>query len=443
MNSNTKGVSQDTVKNISATKGEPQWMLNLRLKALETFYQKPLPIWGSDLSELNFDAISYYFDHGAKTKRSWNQVPKEIKITFDRLGIPKAEQEYLAGVSSQFDSEVIYGSLKENLKKQGVVFSSMDEGLKYYSKLVKQYFSTLVSAEDNKFAALNTAVWSGGTFLYVPKGVKVTMPLQAYFWINSPLAGQFERTLIILEESASVHYIEGCSAPRYTDQSLHSGVVEIFVGKNARCQYSTIQNWSTNVYNLVTKKAIVYESGEMFWVDGNFGSLTTMKYPACLLKGKGAHGEMLSVSMAAKDQCQDTGAKMIHLASNTTSAITSKSLSKGGGKSSYRGLVYIDEKVKHCHSKITCNSLILDDKSSANAYPDNKIRSSNATVEHEATVSKIEEEQLLYLMSRGFSEKEANTLIVSGFIEPVVQQFPLEYAVELNRLIELEMEGNV
>jgi len=438
-----KGLNEDIVRFISQDKKEPPWMLTLRLQAFKEFEQKTKPAWGVNLQELDFDDIYYYLPSHLKQQRTWEDVPRDVKDTFEKIGIPQAEREYLAGVTSQFDSEVIYGSLRKKLQKQGVLFMSMDEGLRKHPDIVKTYFSTLVPAKDNKFTALNTAVWSGGTFLYVPKGVKVEMPLQAYFWISSPLAGQFERTLIVVDEGAYVHYIEGCSAPIYSDQSLHSGVVEIFVGPNATCQYSTIQNWYTNVYNLVTKRARVSKNGKMFWVDGNFGSKATMKYPACYLEGEGAHGEMLSIAVAGKGQHQDTGAKMIHRAKGTTSTIVSKSISQQGGRASYRGVVHIDKKAYNCRSSVVCNGLVLDDQSRSDSYPVNSITNATALLEHEATVSKIREDQVSYLLSRGLTRTQANALIISGFIEPIVSYFPMEYAVELNRLIEMEIEGGL
>ncbi len=438
-----KGLSKDIVLAISKQKCEPQWMLEIRLKAYEEFIKRPMPNWGADLSEINFDEIYYYLKPMDKQERKWEEVPDQIKETFEKLGIPEAERKYLAGVKSQYDSEVIYGSLQKQLSDQGVIFLSMDEGLKQYPELVKQYFGTVVGLNDNKFAALNTAVWSGGSFLYVPSGVEVELPLQAYFRINSNHAGQFERTLIIVEKSAKVHYVEGCSAPAYSEGSLHAAVVEVIVKEEALCQYTTIQNWYTNVYNLVTKRARVESNAKMFWVDGNLGSKVTMKYPACILAGSGAHGEMLSIAFAKEDQQLDSGAKMIHLSPHTTSQIVSKSVSKGGGRASYRGLVSISPTATNCRSKVVCDALLLDPQSRSDTYPTNKILNNTATLEHEATVAKVGEEQLFYLMSRGLSEEQANAVIVAGFLEPIVRQLPMEYAIELNRLIELEMEGSV
>jgi Fe-S cluster assembly protein SufB len=438
-----KGLSEAIVREISQQKKEPKWMLEYRLEGLRQFLQKPMPKWGADLSDLDFDQIHYYLKPTDQVGRSWEDVPDDIKQTFEKLGIPEAERTMLAGVKSQYDSEVIYGSLKEKLQKQGVVFLGMDEALKKYPEIVKEHFGTVIPVGDNKFAALNTAVWSGGSFIYVPKGVTVDLPLQAYFRINSDHAGQFERTLIIVEEEASMHYIEGCSAPSYTEGSLHSAVVEVIVKPRARCQYTTIQNWYKNVYNLVTKRSRVEEDAKMFWVDGNLGSKVTMKYPACVLAGERAHGEILSIAFAGKGQYLDAGAKVMHLAPNTTSQILSKSISKDGGRSSYRGLVHVSPTAVQSKSKVVCDALILDPASRSDTYPMNNIMTEDVQLEHEATVSKVGEEQLFYLMSRGLSEEQANAMIVSGFIEPIVKDLPMEYAVELNRLIELEMEGSV
>lgn len=438
-----KGLNAGLIRQISKLKKEPKWMLDIRLRAFVQFLKMPMPNWGADLSKINFDEIIYYLKPTKKSSRDWQDVPDKIKQTFDKLGIPKAERNILAGVKSQYDSEVIYGSLQKYLIKQGVVFLGMDEGLRQYPELVHKYFGSVISMQDNKFAALNTAVWSGGSFIYVPKGVKVDKPLQAYFRINAAAAGQFERTLIIMEPDSYLHYIEGCSAPIYTEGSLHSAVVEIVVGENSHCQYSTIQNWYTNVFNLVTKRAVVAKNAAMYWIDGNIGSKTTMKYPACVLKGENAHGEVLSVAFAGAKQELDTGAKMIHLAKNTSSRITSKSVSKDGGLATYRGLVYVAPGADNCKSKVVCDALILDPQSRSDTYPSNKIMNRNVSLEHEATVSKIGERQLFYLMSRGLSEEEASTLIVSGFLGDIVKELPLEYAVEFNRLVSLEMEGSV
>lgn len=438
-----KGLSETVVRQISAIKQEPKWMLDLRLSAYQQFLAKPLPSWGADLSAIDFDKIYYYLKPETIEQKNWDDVPSEIKTTFEKLGIPQAEREMLSGVKSQFDSEVIYGSLQKELSKKGVIFLSMDEGLKQFPEIVKKYFSKVIVIGDNKFASLNTAVWSGGSFLYVPDNVEVELPLQAYFRINSKHAGQFERTLIIVEKGAKVHYVEGCSAPAYSDSSLHAAVVEVIVKEGAHLQYTTIQNWYPNVYNLVTKRAKVESYGKMFWVDGNLGSKVTMKYPACILAGEKAHGEMLSIAFAKKGQILDSGAKMVHIAPNTSSQIISKSISLQGGRSSYRGLVSISPTATNCRSKVVCDALILDNKSHSDTYPTNQIFNSDSTLEHEASVSKISEEQLFYLQSRGLSEKKASSMIVAGFLEPIVSQLPMEYAIELNRLIELEMEGAV
>lgn len=438
-----KGLTEAVVRDISRRKQEPRWMLNYRLQGLRRFLEMPLPSWGTDLSQINFAEIYYYLKPTTKAGRRWQDVPDDIKRTFERLGIPEAERKYLAGVESQYDSEKVYGSLRKELSEQGVIFSSMDEGLAKHPKLVKEHFGTVIPVGDNKFAALNTAVWSGGSFIYVPKGIEVKLPLQAYFRINAPKAGQFERTLIIVDEGAKIHYIEGCSAPEYTDNSLHSAVVEIIVKPGARCQYTTIQNWYTNVYNLVTKRARVEKDAMMFWVDGNLGSRATMKYPACFLVGPRAYGEILSVAFAGKGQVLDTGGKIVHLAPHTTGRIISKSISKDGGRAVYRGLIQATPSAAHSRSKVVCDAMILDEHSRSDTYPSNKIMANDFSLEHEATVSKIGEEQLFYLMSRGLSEEQASALIVSGFIEPIVKELPMEYAVELNRLVELEMEGSV
>ncbi len=438
-----KGLTEDVVRNLSGQKNEPLWMLESRLLALKKYNEMAIPLWGGNIGEIKFDDIHYYLRPAMKQAKSWNDVPKEIKDTFDKIGVPEAEKEMLAGVKGQFDSEVIYGSLKESLARKGVIFLSMDEGLKEYPEIVKEYFGKVIPMGDNKLAALNSAVWSGGSFVYVPKEVEVGLPLQAYFRINSENAGQFERTLIILEEGAKVHYVEGCSAPAYSSGSLHSAVVEIVVKKGAKCQYTTVQNWYRNVYNLVTKRARVEEEAEMRWVDGNLGSRLTMKYPSCLLVGRKAKGETLSIAMAGSGQHQDTGAKMIHLAPETTSQIISKSISKGGGRATYRGLIQINKGAINSRSKVVCDALILDDKSRSDTYPTNRILENQVTLEHEATVSKVGEEQLFYLMSRGLEEHDAEAMIVNGFLEPIMKQIPLEYAVEMNRLVELEMEGSV
>ncbi|MGM0939431.1 MAG: Fe-S cluster assembly protein SufB [Bacillota bacterium] len=438
-----KGLTREVVEEISKMKEEPQWMLDYRLKALEHFYERPMPQWGGDLSELNFDEIVYYVKPSERQGRTWDEVPDEIKQTFDKLGIPEAEQKYLAGVSAQYESEVVYHSLKEDLEELGIVFKDTDTALKENEELFKEYFGKVIPATDNKFAALNSAVWSGGSFIYVPKGVQTSTPLQAYFRINSENMGQFERTLIIVDEGASVHYVEGCTAPAYTTNSLHSAVVEIFVKKDGYCRYTTIQNWANNVYNLVTKRATCDANATMEWIDGNIGSKLTMKYPAVLLKGEGARGMTLSIALAGKGQLQDAGAKMHHLAPNTSSSIVSKSISKHGGKVSYRGLVHFGRKATGARSNIECDTLIMDNESTSDTIPYNEINNDNISLEHEAKVSKVSEEQLFYLMSRGLSEEEATEMIVMGFIEPFTKELPMEYAVEMNRLIKFEMEGSI
>lgn len=438
-----KGLSEDVVRTISKKKNEPEWMLENRLKALKVYERLPLPKWGGDLAQINFDEIYYYLKPTDIVGKSWQEVPTEIKNTFDKIGVPEAERDFLAGVKTQYDSEVIYGSLRESLSKKGVVFLGMDEALKQYPELVREHFGKIVPAGDNKLAALNTAVWSGGSFVYVPKGVEVGLPLQAYFRINSENAGQFERTLIIADEGSKVHYVEGCSAPAYSSGSLHAAVVEIVVKKGARVQYTTVQNWYKNVYNLVTKRSWVEEEGEMRWIDGNLGSKLTMKYPSCILAGRRARGETLSIAFAGDGQHQDAGAKMIHLAPETSSQIISKSISKGNGRASYRGLVQINKGAINSKSKVVCDALLLSDLSRSDTYPVNKIFEQSAVLEHEATVSKVGEEQLFYLMNRGLPEHEAEAMIVNGFLDPVMKEIPLEYAVEMNRLISYEMEGSV
>lgn len=438
-----KGLDEEVIKKISAIKKEPSWMLDFRLKAYRVFKKKFFPSWGPDLSMINFDDIYYYLKPTEGPKSSWEELPKEIKETYDRIGVPEAEREFLAGVSAQFESEVVYESIQKELERQGVIFCDMDSGLKKYPQIVKKYFGTLVSLYDNKFAALNSAVWSGGSFVYVPKGVKVTLPLQAYFRINAQNLGQFERTLIIAEEGSYVHYTEGCTAPIYSTSSLHAAVVEIFVKKNARVRYTTVQNWSKNVYNLVTKRSLVEDDGIMEWIDCNLGSKITMKYPSCILKGKRARGEVLSIAYAADDQLQDAGAKMIHLAPNTSSRIISKSISNRGGRTSYRGLVQINKKAKNSSVYVSCDALILDEKSRSDTYPTMRINNSQVEIQHEATVEKLGEEKLFYLQSRGIKKSEAEGLLVNGFIEPITKEIPLEYSIELNRLINLEMKGSV
>ena len=438
-----RGLNEAIVAAISEHKNEPEWMRKSRLKSYEYFKARPMPPWGGDLSGIDFDNIYYYIRPTEKQANSWEDLPPDIKDTWDKLGIPEAEKKYLAGVGAQYESEVVYHKLQESLEKQGVLFLDMDSGLREHEDIVKQYFGTVIPQNDNKFAALNSAVWSGGSFIYVPPGVKIEMPLQAYFRINAENMGQFERTLIIVDEGAYVHYVEGCTAPIYSSDSLHSAVVEIIVKKNARCRYTTIQNWSNNVYNLVTKRAVAYEGATMEWVDGNLGSKLTMKYPAIWLMGERAHGEVLSIAFAGKGQHQDAGGKCVHVAPNTSSVITSKSISKDGGRAGYRGLLEVAKGAHGAKSKVVCDALILDEDSRSDTYPTIRIDESDVDIGHEATVSKIGEEQLFYLMSRGVSETEASALIVSGFVEPITKELPLEYAVEMNRLIQLQMEGSV
>lgn len=438
-----RGLDQDIVRQISEMKNEPEWMRNFRLHALDIFFQKPMPTWGGDMSDLNFQNIYYYVKASQGQEKSWDDVPEDIRKTYDRLGIPEAEKKYLAGVKAQYESEVVYGSLQEDLAKQGVIFTDTDSAVREHPELVREYFGTVIPSADNKFAALNSAVWSGGSFIYVPKGVKVEFPLQAYFRINTQNMGQFERTLIIVDEGASIHYVEGCTAPTYSSDSLHSAVVEILVKRGGRCRYTTIQNWSNNVYNLVTKRAMAYGDSLMEWVDGNLGSKLTMKYPAIYLMEPGARGETLSIAFAGKGQHQDAGAKMVHCAPYTSSRVISKSISKNGGRASYRGLVKATHDAHHCKSNVVCDALILDSQSRSDTYPYIDVNQDNLIIEHEASVSKIAEEQLLYLMSRGMTEAEASAMIVTGFVEPLVKELPMEYAVEMNRLIELQMEGSV
>jgi Fe-S cluster assembly protein SufB len=438
-----KGLTPEIVAQISEIKGEPAWMRDKRLHGLEVFLQKPLPRWGGYLDDLNFEDIYYYVKPADREGRTWEDVPESIKNTFDRLGIPEAERKFLAGVGAQYDSEVVYHSIKEELQKLGVIFLSPDQALQEHPDLVQEYFGTVIPAEDNKFAALNTAVWSGGSFIYVPPGVEVDVPLQAYFRINSENMGQFERTLIIVDEGAQVHYVEGCTAPTYSSESLHSAVVEIICKPGSRVRYTTIQNWADNVYNLVTKRAVAHEDATMEWVDGNLGSKLTMKYPSVYMMGQGAHAEILSIAFAGHGQHQDAGGKVVHGASHTSSIITSKSISKDGGRSTYRGLVKVADGARQCRSKVVCDALILDEASRSDTYPVMEIDEADVSIAHEASVSRIQEEQLFYLMSRGLSEAEASTMIVNGFIEPLVKELPMEYAVEMNRLIELQMEGSV
>ncbi len=439
----SKGLSREVVELISSMKGEPQWMLDFRLKALDHFMQRPIPNWGGDLSKLNLDDIYYYVKPSDKEGESWDDVPQAIKNTFDRLGIPEAERKFLAGVGAQYESEMVYHKVQEHLAQQGVIFLSIEEGLRQHPDLFREYFATVIPIEDNKFAALNSAVWSGGSFIYIPPGVKIDLPLQAYFRLNVANIGQFERTLIIADEGAQVHYVEGCTAPIYTTDSFHSGVIEIVVKKGARVRYTTIQNWSTNVYNLVTQRALVHEAGTMEWVDANLGSKLTMKYPSIYLIGPEAHGEILSMAFAGPGQHQDAGGKAIHVAPHTSSKITSKSISKGSGRASYRGLLKVYKGATDVKSNVVCDALLLDDKARSDTYPYIEIDEQDVTIGHEASVSKVGEEQLFYLMSRGLNESEATTMVVSGFIEPLVKELPMEYAIEMNRLIQLQMEGSI
>ena len=438
-----RGLTRATVEEISKMKNEPEWMRNFRLKAYDYFMDRPMPNWGGDLSTIDFDSIYYYAKPTDKAGTDWNDVPENIRKTFDRLGIPEAERKFLGGVGAQYESEVVYHSLREDLEKKGVVFLDTDSAIQKHPDIVKRYFGTIIPPNDNKFAALNSAVWSGGSFVYVPAGVKVDVPLQAYFRINSKNVGQFERTLIIAEPGSEVHYIEGCTAPVYSSDSLHSAVVEIIAKKGAKVRYTTIQNWSKNVYNLVTKRAYAYEDATVEWVDGNLGSKLTMKYPSIYLVGPRAKGEVLSIAFAGKDQHQDAGAKIYHLASNTTSRITSKSVSKDGGRTTYRGMLHVDKGARSTKSSVRCDALLLDGKSRTDTYPYNEINDETANTTHEATVGKISEEAIFYLMSRGMSETDALNMIVMGFLEPFTKELPMEYAVELNRLIQLEMVGSV
>jgi Fe-S cluster assembly protein SufB len=438
-----RGLNENVVRQISAMKNEPEWMLEQRLEAYRIFLEKPMPDWGADLSGIDYDNIFYYVRATDGSGRNWDEVPPEIKDTFDKLGIPEAEAKYLQGVSAQYDSESVYHSIRQDLEDKGVIFLDMDSALAQHPDLIKEYFGTVIPSSDNKFAALNTSVWSGGSFIYVPPGVHVDMPLQAYFRINTQNMGQFERTLIIVDEGAYVHYVEGCTAPTYSSDSLHSAVVEIIVKKGGRCRYTTIQNWSNNVYNLVTKRAVAYEKATMEWVDGNLGSKVTMKYPAVILAGEGAHGEVLSIAFAGKGQHQDAGGKITHLAPHTSSQIISKSISKDGGRSSYRGLLKIIEGADDVKSNVVCDALLLDDESRSDTYPYIEVDAKRVTMGHEASVSKVGEDQLFYLMSRGLNEDEANAMVVNGFIEPLVKELPMEYALELNRLIQIQLEGSI
>ena len=438
-----KGLTKDTVREISQLKEEPQWMLDFRLRAYDVFMKKPMPQWGGDLNKIDFQNIYYYAKASEKTEKNWDDVPEDVKNTFDKLGIPEAEKKCLAGVGAQYESEVVYHNLREDLAKQGVLFLDTDTALKEQPEIFKKYFGKIIPPEDNKFSALNSAVWSGGSFIYIPPGVKVDMPLQAYFRINAENIGQFERTLIIADEGSEVHYIEGCTAPVYSSESLHSAVVELVAHKDAKLRYTTIQNWSNDVYNLVTKRAYAYEGATVEWIDGNIGSKLTMKYPGIYLMGRKAYGETLSIAFAGKNQHQDTGAKMVHLAPDTTSKITSKSVSRANGRSTYRGLLKVAKGSTNVKSTVRCDALLLDDTSKTDTYPYMEIDQEDATVTHEATVGKIGDEQIFYLMSRGFSEEEALSLIVNGFMEPFTKELPMEYAVELNRLIKLEMDNSV
>jgi Fe-S cluster assembly protein SufB len=438
-----RGLSRKVVEEIAGIKEEPQWMRDMRLRALEVFESKPMPSWGPDLSAINLNDMYYYARASERAERDWSEVPDYIRQTFDRLGIPEAERKFLAGVGAQYDSETVYHNLRQELSKQGVIFVDTDTAVREYPDLVRRYFGTVVPPADNKFAALNSAVWSGGSFIYVPEGVHVDIPLQAYFRINAENIGQFERTLIIAEPGSFIHYIEGCTAPIYTTNSLHAAVVEVIIKKGARVRYSTVQNWSTNVYNLVTKRSVAYEDAIVEWVDGNLGSRVTMKYPAIYLMEPGAHGEVLSLSFAGRGQHQDAGAKAVHAAPYTTSIITSKSVSKDGGRASYRGLVRAYRGAKGMRSSVRCDALLLDEDSRSDTYPTMEIDERDSSVSHEASVSKVSEEQLFYLQSRGIDEQEATKMIVNGFVEPIVKELPMEYAVELNRLIELQLEGAI
>ncbi len=437
------GLDREIVQEISRIKGEPEWMLEFRLRALEIFERKPMPAWGGDLSGIDFDKLYYYVKASERQEGNWDDVPEYIKNTFDKLGIPDAEQKFLAGVGAQYESEVVYHNLQKNLEEKGVIFLDTDSALREHPELLREHFATIIPPADNKFAALNSAVWSGGSFIYVPPGVKVEMPLQAYFRINAKNVGQFERTLIIADDGSYIHYVEGCTAPIYTSDSLHSAVVEVIAKKGARVRYTTIQNWSNNVYNLVTKRAVAHEDATVEWVDANLGSKLTMKYPAVYLMGPRAHGEMLSIAFAGRGQHQDAGAKMVHSAPDTTSKITSKSISMHGGRASYRGLLKVNPGAVNSRSNVVCDALLLDENSRSDTYPYIEIDEDEVTVGHEATVSKIGDEQLFYLMSRGLNQEQATSMVVSGFIEPLVRELPMEYAVEMNRLVQLQMEGSI
>ena len=437
------GLSEDIIRQISKLKNEPEWMLEYRLKSYKAFLKLPLPSFGPDLSNLDYDTYTYFTRLSNKESQNWDEVPETVKNTFDKLGIPEAEQKYLAGVSTQYESEVVYHNMLKEVEEKGVIFLSTDMALKLYPDLFKKYFGTVVPFADNKFSALNGAVWSGGSFIYVPKGVHLEKPLQSYFRINNEKSGQFERTLIIVDEGADVHYVEGCTAPTYSKESLHAAVVEIIILKDGKCRYSTVQNWSTNIVNLVTKRAVCYENASMEWIDGNIGSQVNMKYPACILAGEGAKGTCISIAVAGKGQFQDAGARMIHLASNTSSTIISKSIVKNGGVANYRGTVRHHKNAQNCRSHVECDTLILDNLSKSDTIPNNEVKNNTSYIEHEATVSKISEEQLFYLMSRGISEHDATQMIIMGFIEPFSRELPMEYAVELNQLIKMDMEGSV
>lgn len=438
-----RGLTRQTVEDISRIKQEPKWMLDRRLQALDIFLKKPMPSWGGNLDGLHFEDIVYYVKPSDKQGKTWDEVPDAIKDTFERLGIPEAERKFLAGVSAQYESEVVYHSIHADLAKQGVIFTDTDSALREYPELVREYFGTIIPPEDNKFAALNTAVWSGGSFVFIPKGVTCAMPMQAYFRINSENMGQFERTLIIAEEGSFGQYVEGCTAPVYASESLHSAVVEILVKDEARMRYTTVQNWAPNVYNLVTKRAIAHRNATMEWVDGNIGSRLTMKYPSVYLMGEGAKGSVLSIAVAGKDQHQDTGAKMIHAAPNTTSTVISKSISQHGGKTTYRGLVHFAANATGAKSNVKCDTLLMDDNSTSDTIPSSEIGNSTGEMEHEATVTKVSEDALFYLTSRGLSEEEATRMVIMGFIEPFTRELPMEFAVEMNRLIKFEMEGAI
>ena len=439
------GLSEEVVRQISELKEEPEWMTDIRVKAFKHFSERPMPTWGntSMLEEIDFENICYYLKSSDSTERDWEDVPEDIRNTFERLGIPEAEQKWLSGVTAQYESEAVYHSIREDLEKQGVIFLDMDSGLKEYPEIVKKWFCSVIPYSDNKFSALNTAVWSGGSFIYVPEGVHVEMPVQAYFRINAKNMGQFERTLIIADKGSSIHYVEGCTAPSYSTDSLHSAVVELVALPGSHIRYSTIQNWSSNVYNLVTKRGIAHEDAKIEWVDGNIGSKLTMKYPAVILKGEGSHAEVISVAYSGEGQHQDAGAKIHHLASNTTSKILSKSISKNGGRGTYRGMVTVSPKADNCKLNVVCDALILDEGSRSDTYPTMEVANPSARCEHEASVSKVSDDQLFYLMSRGHSEEESLAMIVNGFFEPFTRELPMEYAVELNQLMALEMEGSI